>query len=412
VDARKPDITISRRRFVRGGVAFAASLCAPAVFAVAADAATRRHSRAPKSSASAAGANSAALNSPYATACVMEPVTGTIIFDHDMHRPWPTASLAKMMLMLIVAEKLHDGSLKLTDKVTTSAFAAKMGGSQVYLKEDETFSLQEMMQAVVIHSANDASVAVAEYVGGSVEAFTVMMNQRAAALGLKDTHYYSVHGLPPAPGQQPDVSSAYDLAVMARELVKYPDLLRWAATDTAPFRNGTFQLRNTNHLVRTFAGCDGLKTGFYDQAGFNVVATARRAGLRLIAVVLGSPRKEENFSAASTMMAQGFADYEMRQIARRGDAIARVVPVTDGAASTVRPVWSEDASVFTARDDEKAGFTIDFRLPASIAAPIAAGQSIGTAVVVVDGKSRQELPLMAPAAVARDTLFQRLTGGL
>ncbi len=412
MDARKPDITMSRRRFVRGGVAFAASLCAPTVFAVAA-AATRRHSPAPKSSASApSGANSAALNAPYATACVMEPVTGTIIFDHDMHRPWPTASLAKMMLMLIVAEKLHDGSLKLTDKVTTSAFAAQMGGSQVYLKEGETFTLQQMMQAVVIHSANDASVAVAEYVGGSVEAFTAMMNQRAAALGLKDTHYYSVHGLPPAPGHQPDVSSAYDLAVMARELVKYPDLLRWAATDSTPFRNGTFQLRNTNHLVRTFAGCDGLKTGFYDQAGFNVVATARRAGLRLIAVVLGSPRKEVNFRAASTMMAQGFADYEMRQIAHRGDAIARVVPVTDGAASTVRPVWSEDASIFTARDDEKAGFTIDFRLPASIDAPIAAGQNIGTAVVVVDGKSRQELPLMAPAAVARDTLFQRLTGGL
>jgi serine-type D-Ala-D-Ala carboxypeptidase (penicillin-binding protein 5/6) len=402
---------MSRRRFVRTGVAFAASVCAPMVFAVVADAATRHHPLAPKSSA-AAGTNSTALNSPYATACVMEPVTGTIIFDHDMHRPWPTASLAKMMLMLIIAEKLHDGSLKLTDKVTTSAFASKMGGSQVYLKEGETFTLEEMMQAVVIHSANDASVAIAEYVGGSVEAFTLMMNQRAAALGLKDTHYYSVHGLPPAPGQQADVSSAYDLAVMARELVKYPDILRWSATDTAPFRNGTFQLRNTNHLVRTFAGCDGLKTGFYDQAGFNVVATAQREGLRLIAVVLGSPRKDENFSSASTMMAQGFADYEMRQIAHRGDAIARVVPVSEGAVSTVRPVWSEDASVFTARDDEKAGFTIDFRLPASIAAPIAAGQSIGTAVVVVDGKSRQELPLMAPAAVARDTLFQRLTGGL
>ena len=141
-----------------------------------------------------------------------------------------------MMLMLIVAEKLHDGSLKLTDNITTSRKAAEMGGSQVYLKEGETFSLDDMMKAVVVHSANDASVAVAEYIAGSTEAFVVMMNQQAAAIGMKDSHYYSVNGLPPSKGESADVASAYDQAILARELLKYPDVIRWASIDTAPFR--------------------------------------------------------------------------------------------------------------------------------------------------------------------------------
>ena len=405
---------VSRRRFVRHAIGFAVTVCAPILFAGEAAASGRRDQHKPPASAHAASASASEspLKDPYTTACAMEPVTGTVIFDQDMNRQWPTASLAKMMLMLIVIEKVHDGSLKLSDKVTTSAAAASMGGSQVYLKEGETFTLEEMMQAIVIHSANDASLAVAEYVGGSGEAFTAMMNQRVGTLGLKNTHYYSVHGLPPARGQQADMSSANDLAVIARELVKYPDILRWSGTDTTAFRNGTFQLRNSNHLVRTFAGCDGLKTGFYDQSGFNVVATAHRNGLRMIAVVLGSPRKEENFSSAGTLMAQGFANYEMRPIAHRGDAIARVIPVTDGADSSLRPVWSNDAAVFMRRADSKTAFTIDFHVPQSITAPITAGQPVGTAIIVVDGKSRQEVPLMAPAAIARGNLFQRITGGL
>ena len=230
-----------------------------------------------------------------------------------------------MMLMLIVAEKIHDGSLKLTDKITTSRKAAEMGGSQVYLKENETFSLDDMMKAVVVHSANDASVAVAEYIAGSTESFVVMMNQQAAALGMKDSHYYSANGLPPAKGEPPDVASAYDQAILARELLKYPDVIRWASIDTAPFRAGTFMLRNTNHMVRTYQGCDGLKTGFYDKAGFNVVATAKRNDLRLIAVVLGSQHKLTNFKEASEMLSQGFLNYEMHPIAKKGAPIAQSV---------------------------------------------------------------------------------------
>src|SRR5271163_4156074 len=305
--------------------------------------AARRHHAAPAAASaseeeSAASASNTALGA-YAEACVLEPTTGTVIFEANDHTPWPTASLAKMMLMLIVAEKIHDGSLKLTDPITTSRKAAEMGGSQVYLKEGEVFSLDDMMKAVVVHSANDASVAVAEYVAGSTDSFVVMMNQQAAAIGMKESHYYSGNGLPPAKGESPDVASAYDQAILARELLKYSDVIRWASIDTAPFRGGTFILRNTNHLVRTFPGCDGLKTGFYYEAGFNVVATAHRSGMRLIAVVLGSPRKGENFNSASELLAQGFANYHMRVLGKQGAPIEQTLAVSGGSLSSFRPVW-------------------------------------------------------------------------
>jgi D-alanyl-D-alanine carboxypeptidase (penicillin-binding protein 5/6) len=377
-----------------------------------ASAARRHHTAAAAPAAeeeSTAEASSAALGA-YSEACVLEPTTGTVIFESpNDHAPWPTASLAKMMLMLIVAEKLHDGSLKLTDNVTTSAKAAEMGGSQVYLKEGETFSLDDMMKAVVVHSANDASVAMAEYIAGSTEAFVVMMNQQAAAIGMKDTHYYSVHGLPPAKEQQPDVASAYDQAILARELLKYPDVTRWASIDTAPFRAGTFILRNTNHMVRTFPGCDGLKTGFYDNAGFNVVATAKRNDLRLIAVVLGSQHKLTNFKEASEMLSQGFLDYEMHPIAKKGAPIAQSVAVTDADTGSIKPVWGSDAGVFVKRGDEKNGIKVDYNLPSSIAAPLKAGQQIGTANLTEGGKPVATIALLAPSDVARSTsLTKRL----
>ena len=403
---------ITRRAFVRLGITVAVGAAVPALLSDSADA--RRHSTAHKSvqSKSPSVRESNPLTAPYAAACAIEPTTGTVIFDHDMNRPWPTASLAKMMVMLLVAKKIADGSLKLSDKVTTSAAATRMGGSQVYLKEGETFTLEEMMQAIVIHSANDATYAVAEYIAGSADACVQMMNQEAAALGLKNTHYFSVHGLPPATGGQADVSSAYDLAVIARALVAYPEILRWSAIDTTRFRNNAFELRNTNHLVRTYPGCDGLKTGFYYQAGFNVVATARRNGLRIIAVVLGSPRKEENFSSAATLMSQGFLNYEMRQVARKGSAIRETVAVDDGAVRAITPVWSADASVLLKRDDPKNSFTVNYHFPARVPAPIVAGQPIGTAQIVVQGKPQRTLPLVAAAAVPKGTLFQRLMGHL
>jgi D-alanyl-D-alanine carboxypeptidase (penicillin-binding protein 5/6) len=374
--------------------------------------AARRHRAAAKAESadeeSSVNASSTALGA-YAEACVLEPTTGTVIFEANDHAPWPTASLAKMMLMLIVAEKIHDGSLKLTDQITTSRKAEEMGGSQVYLKEGETFSLDDMMKAVVVHSANDASVAVAEYLAGSTDAFVVMMNQQAAAIGMKDSHYYSVHGLPPRNGESPDVASAYDQAILARELLKYPDVIRWSSIDTAPFRAGTFTLRNTNHLVRTYPGCDGLKTGFYDKAGFNVVATAKRKDLRLIAVVLGSQHKLTNFKEASEMLSQGFLNYEMHPVAKKGAPIAQSVMVSDADIASIKPVWGGDAGVFVKHGDANSAIKVDYNLPSSIAAPVKAGQQIGTANVTEGGKPVATIALLAPSDVAkRASLTKRL----
>jgi D-alanyl-D-alanine carboxypeptidase (penicillin-binding protein 5/6) len=380
-----------------------AVVCVFGLAAAPALAARHHHAKAKIAEASedsAEAGSTATLKGPYQEACVIEPNSGEVLFAKNEHQPWPTASLAKMMLMEIVAEKLDDGSLKLTDQIPTSEKAAKMGGSQVYLKPGENFSVDDTMKAIVVHSANDSSVAMAEYLAGSTEAFVVMMNAEAAKLGMKDTHYYSVPGLPPAPGQQADVASAYDQALLARALVKHPQILKWSGITTDRFRAGTFELRNTNHLVFNYNGCDGLKTGFYYKAGFNVVATAHRGGLRLIAVVLGSPRKGENFRSAGELLSQGFAQYEMKAIAKKGSASSISVAVTDGSAPKLVPVWGDDATIFQKRGDAKADYKVNYAVPAMIAAPIHAGQKIGSAEVIVDGQATSTVALLAPSDIA------------
>ena len=212
----------------------------------------------------------------YRAGILIDADTGTVLFEKNAHLKAPPASMTKMMLILLVAERVRDGSMHWDDPITTSAWASKIGGSQVYLKQGEVFPLSEMMQAIVIHSANDASMAVAEAVAGSSEAFVDLMNERAKQLGMKDTTYHSVHGLPPGKGQQADMSSAADLATLARELVKFPEVMKWAGTKEAPFRQGAMTLTNTNRLVRETSWVDGLKTGYYREAGFNVTATGQR----------------------------------------------------------------------------------------------------------------------------------------
>src|SRR5262249_25189750 len=207
----------------------------------------------------------------------------------------------------------------------------------------------------------------------------------AAGLGMQDTHYDSVHGLPPARGQQADMSSARDEALLARALTGYPQVMQWASIDTTPFRGGAFELRNTNHLVRTFPGCDGLKTGFYYEAGFNVVATAHRGGMRLIAVVLGSPNKLRNFNSAAELLAQGFPKDPMRVVGKQGAPIEQALAVSGGSLASFRPVWARDLSVMAKRGDET-GLKVEFQLPASLAAPIRAGQPVGVGQATSAGK--------------------------
>src|SRR5712691_9959453 len=240
-----------------------------------------------------------------------------------------------MRTVLIAMERVRDHQLSLTDPVRASAWASRIGGSQVYLAEGETFPLGELLKAVMIASANDAAVAVAEHIAGSSAAFVELMNARAKALGLADTTYQSPHGLPPGAGQTADMTSAHDLAVLGRELMRFPEVMRWAGTPAAGFRNDTLQMSNTNHLVRTYPGATGLKTGYYHEAGFSVTATATRNDLTLIAVVLGVPTKQGCFTETARLMNETFASYRMVAAAHRA-AVVGEVPVSGGTDDRVK----------------------------------------------------------------------------
>jgi len=358
------------RRVVAGGVVGVALCLVPAGAQAGRIA---RSETAPKVTSTTNGAS-------YRAAMLMDAASGTVLFEQDAHRKSPPASMTKMMLILLVAERVRDGSLHWDDPVPTSAWASRIGGSQVYLKQGEVFPLGEMMEAVVIHSANDAAVAVAEAVAGSSDAFVDLMNERANALGMHDTTYHSVHGLPPGKGQQPDISSANDLAILARELVKFPDVLKWSSTKEAPFRGGKMTLTNTNRLVRETNWVDGLKTGYYREAGFNVTATAKRGDLRLIAVVMGAEQKQECFGEAAKLLNKGFADYQALVAVKQGDTVANDVPVKDGKPHFVRVVAGGNVSVLAKRGDKRS-FALELSLAGDVNAPIKANDRVGEVVV-------------------------------
>jgi D-alanyl-D-alanine carboxypeptidase (penicillin-binding protein 5/6) len=310
---------------------------------------------------------------------VMDADTGVVLAEHDAHRRWPPASMAKMMTVLVAMERVRGGSLSLDEPVRASAWASRIGGSQVYLAEGETFPLRELLAAVMIASANDAAVAVAEHVAGSTAAFVDLMNARARALGLADTTYQSVHGLPPGRGQTADMTSAHDLAVLGRALMRFPEVMRWAGTARAGFRQDTLQMANTNHLVRTFQGATGLKTGYYRDAGFSVTATATRGELSLLAVVLGLPTKQECFATASRLLTETFASYRVVAPARRGAPVGDV-PVADGATDRVQAIAVDDLRLLVKRGEDK-GIVVEARIPRLVQAPVRERQALGDVVV-------------------------------
>jgi D-alanyl-D-alanine carboxypeptidase (penicillin-binding protein 5/6) len=310
---------------------------------------------------------------------VMDADSGTVLAERDAHKRWPPASMTKMMTVLIAMERVRDRRLSLDEPVRASAWASRIGGSQVYLAEGESFPLGEMLKAVMIASANDAAVAVAEHVAGSTDAFVDLMNERAKVLGLADTTYQSVHGLPPGKGQAADLTSAHDLAVVGRELMRFPDVMRWAGTASAGFRNDTLQMANTNHMVRTYTGATGLKTGYYHEAGFSVTATATRNDLNLIAVVLGLPRKNECFAEAARLLNESFAAYRVVAPAKRGAAVGQV-PVAGGAGESVQALALDDLRVLVKRAEDK-GVVVEARIPRLIQAPVRLRQSLGEIVI-------------------------------
>lgn len=252
-----------------------------------------------------------AASPAYKSAILVDYDSGRILFEENAHEQHIPASMVKMMVLFLVMEQLDAGVIHLSDDVTTSAWAAHMGGQQVHLFEGETFTLKELLDAMVIASANDAAVAVAEYIAGSVENCVALMNSRAKALGMQETTFTNVHGLPAGKGQVDDITTAYDMAILGQALLHiYPEVLEWTSIYTASFRDETMTLVNTNKdLLRRVDGVDGLKTGYHRRAGFNVCATAKRDERRLIAVVMGSPTKTDRLQATKVLLNSGFETF-------------------------------------------------------------------------------------------------------
>ena len=244
---------------------------------------------------------------PYASALVIDADTGKVLFSDQPDKVVYPASVLKLMNLLVILKHLEQGKLQLSDMVQITTEAAKTGGSQVYLDPKEQFPLEELLYALAVQSANDAAVALAVHVAGSKEGFIALMNQQAAELGMKSTQFHSVHGLPPAEGQQPDVTTAGDLAILCRELAKRPEALKYTGTKERSFRDDKFIMRNHNHLLGAVDGCDGFKTGYYEAAGFSIAATAKRGGVRVIAIVMGSKDRKVRDAKTSELLSKGFA---------------------------------------------------------------------------------------------------------
>lgn len=350
-------------------------------------------------------AHAAAPQAEAAAAVLMEKETGALLYEQDAHDKREPASVTKIMTLLLVMEALEEGRLALTDQIAVSAHAASMGGSQVYLKEGERMSAGELIKAVAVVSGNDAAVALAEHIAGSESAFVSRMNEKAAQLGMADTNFVNCTGLPAAG----HLTSAYDIALMSRELIlRHPQVREYTTIWMDTIRDGQFQLANTNRLVRFYEGCTGLKTGFTTSALYCLSATAEREGMELIAVVLGAPTSAQRFTAAQDLLTYGFANYTLVDV-RPGQAIPPVA-VSLGTSETVQPVLGESSRILVekARLDQ---VSTDLRLTDAVEAPVEAGQKLGELVVTAGGETLRTIPLVAHEGVDRITvpgLFFRL----
>ena len=344
---------------------------------------------------------------PYKSAILMEAESGRILFEKNMHESLPSASMTKMMLMLIVMEKLQEGTFRLDDKIMVSAEASRIGGSQVYLKEGEIFTLEELMQAIAIHSANDACYAIAEHIIGQPEFFVDAMNERAAKLGMKDTHYYTIHGLPSADGKKDDVTSAYDCTILARKLTEYPKLMEWTSTKEAPFRDGKFILRNTNKLIGKYRGADGLKTGFYSKAGFNLTATAKRGDTRFIAVVMGALSNQGRTKEVAKLFDMGFNLYHRKVILKKGQPFNQDVPIIDGTERTIKPVAAKDLVVYLKRN-EFDKVTVGLAEVPTLKAPLKAGQEVSKIVARVGNEQASMIPGLCPEDIPEAGILRKM----
>ena len=345
-----------------------------------------------------------------AESCIlMEKATGQVLYAENEHEQLEPASVTKIMTLLLVMEAIDSGSLSYDDTVTASAYACSMGGSQIWLKENEQMTVRDMLKAVCVASANDCSVALAEHVAGSAEAFVERMNQRAAELGMEHTTFLNCTGLP-AEGH---LSCAYDIALMSRELIlSHPDIRQYTTIWMDTLRDGQFQLSNTNRLIFYYEGATGLKTGSTDSALYCLSATAERDGMELIAVVMHAPTSNDRFESAKALLNYGFANYTLTDVYP-----SQALPPVDvllGEADTVQPVLAQSSRILVekARLNE---ITTELRLCQDVEAPVEEGQKLGQLAVLVDGEQVDAIDLVASAGVERlsvGDLFRGLLGRL
>jgi D-alanyl-D-alanine carboxypeptidase (penicillin-binding protein 5/6) len=310
---------------------------------------------------------------------LMDPISGKVLYDQNGHQKLPPASVTKVMTMLLIVEAVHQGRAKWNEMIRTSSKAYGMGGSQVFLKEGEEFPLHEMFKAIAVVSANDASAAVAEHLYGSIPDFVEVMNERAQRLGLKNTHFANETGLP----DPNHYSSAYDLAVISRELLKYPEVLKYTSIWLDTFRGGKFVLRNTNELIKVYRGADGLKTGHTAEAKFCLSATAKKGNFRLLSVLLGADSDSERVEQSKRILDYGFRNYQWKLIQKSGE-VGKVY-IREASPNRVPVELKSDFGAAVPRGADQLIVT-KLVLKKGLKLPINPGQAIASLKATVNGK--------------------------
>lgn len=327
------------------------------------------------------------------SAILIERDTGTVLYEKNSHEKLAPASMTKIMTMMLIMEALDKGQIKWGDKVRTSEYAASMGGSQIFLEPGETMTVEEMLKGIAIGSANDASVAMAEYIAGSEEAFVQKMNNKLKELGLKETHFKNPTGLP----AKDHYSSAHDMSMMAKELLKYDGITKFTGSYESYLREKTdkkFWLVNTNKLVRFYEGVDGLKTGFTNEAKYCLTATAKKDNMRVIAVVFGAPTPKERNNEVSKMLDYAFNQYQTKPLFKKGDSLGKV-NVSKGKTNKVEAVTDEPISILNQKGEKLDKIKQKISLSKDIKAPVKQGDKVGTLVIMNKGEKVLESNLVA-----------------
>ncbi|BAI85853.2 penicillin-binding protein [Bacillus subtilis subsp. natto BEST195] len=327
------------------------------------------------------------------SAVLIERDTGKVLYNKNSNERLAPASMTKIMTMLLIMEALDKGKIKMSDKVRTSEHAASMGGSQIFLEPGEEMTVKEMLKGIAIASGNDASVAMAEFISGSEEEFVKKMNKKAKELGLKNTSFKNPTGLT----EEGHYSSAYDMAIMAKELLKYESITKFTGTYEDYLRENTdkkFWLVNTNRLIKFYPGVDGVKTGYTGEAKYCLTASAKKGNMRAIAVVFGASTPKERNAQVTKMLDFAFSQYETHPLYKRNQTVAKV-KVKKGKQKLIELTTSEPISILTKKGEDMNDVKKEIKMKDNISAPIQKGQELGTLVLKKDGEVLAESPVAA-----------------